>query len=189
MRRLSIALSLALAPAAAMAEGTMPQMDFHNPLTLDQVYWMGAILVVLYVALSRWGLPEIGKVLENRAAVIARDLAAARAAKTAADEAVAMLHETISQARNKARAEVAEMVEKAKARAAANAATLAARLDKNLAESEARIEEARAAALGAIKPVAEATAASIITRLTGAPPADAALSARVDEALAARKAA
>jgi F-type H+-transporting ATPase subunit b len=100
-----------------------------------------------------------------------------------------MLHETISQARNKARAEVAEMVEKAKARAAANAATLAARLDKNLAESEARIEEARAAALGAIKPVSEATAASIITRLTGAPPADAALSARVDEALAARKAA
>jgi F-type H+-transporting ATPase subunit b len=167
----------------------MPQMDFHNPLTLDQIFWMAVILVVLYFSLSRWGLPEIGKVLENRAAVIARDLAAAREAKNEADKAVAALNATIAQARAKARAEVAEVVAKAKARAAANSAALAARLDKNLAESEARIEVARAAALAAIKPVAEATAETILLKLTQVAPAADLLSASVDDALAARKAA
>ena len=74
MRRLAAIALLSLTPAAAMADGTMPQMDFKNPLTLDQLGWMAVILVVLYFLLSRWGLPEMGKVLANRAAAIDRDL-------------------------------------------------------------------------------------------------------------------
>ncbi len=113
----TIALLLS-APTAAMAEGTMPQMDFHNPLTGTQVLWMAVILVVLYAVLARWGLPEVGKVLENRSAVIDRDLAAARGAKTAADEAVAQLNVTIKLARDTAQAQIAAAVAQAKAEAA-----------------------------------------------------------------------
>ena len=51
-RRLTAAAALSLLPAAALAE-TMPQMDFHNPLTTDQIFWMVVILVVLYVVLAR----------------------------------------------------------------------------------------------------------------------------------------
>lgn len=167
----------------------MPQMDFSNPLTGSQVVWMVVILVVLYFTLSRWGLPGVGKVLEHRSAVILRDLAAARTAKTAADQAVTALHATIAQARQKGQAEVAEMLAKAKAEAAASAAALAERLDRDLAASEQRIAAAREAAMAAIKPVAEATAASIILKMTGAPAGAAALSQQVDAALAARKAA
>jgi F-type H+-transporting ATPase subunit b len=76
LRRLAAIAALSLsvaatAPALALAGQTMPQMDFHNPLTVDQVWWMAVILVVLYVTLSRWGLPQIGKVLVTRASVIA----------------------------------------------------------------------------------------------------------------------
>ena len=195
MRRLSTAFLLALAssavimalaPSPARAD-TMPQMDFANPLTLDQVGWMAVIMVVLYFALSRWGLPEIGKVLANRAAVIAADLAAARAAKIAADQAVTELNATIVQARNAAQAEVAKAVTEAKAKAAAEAAALATVLDAKLAESEAQIASARAAALAAIKPVAAEAATDILLRLTGIAPAQDQLASRLDAALRTRK--
>jgi F-type H+-transporting ATPase subunit b len=184
--RLPATIALVLAPAAAMAD-TMPQMDFHNPLTWDQVFWMVVILVALYFALSRWGLPEIGKVLENRAQLIARDLAAARRAKTEADLAVAALNATMAQARQKAQTEVAEMIAKAKSRAAANSAALAERLDRNMAEAEARIDAARAEAMQALKPVAESAALAMLRRLTGGEVNTGAVSARVDDALAAAK--
>jgi F-type H+-transporting ATPase subunit b len=189
MRRLGTTALLMLSPAAALAEGTMPQMDFHNPLTGSQVVWMVVILVVLYFALSRWALPGVGKVLENRSAVILRDLSAARGAKTEADEAVAALHATIAQARQKAQAEVAEMLGQAKAAAAAKAAAQAERLEQDLAASEQRIATARAAAMAAIKPVAEQTAGSIVLKMTGKPVGAETLSEQVDAALAARKAA
>jgi F-type H+-transporting ATPase subunit b len=166
---------------------TMPQMDFHNPLTWDQVFWMVVIMVALYVALARWGLPEIGKVLENRAQAIARDLAAARRAKTEADLAVAALNATMAQARQKAQGEVAEMIAKAKSRAAANSAALAERLDRNLAEAEQRIDTARAAGMRALKPVAEEAARAILRRLTGGELNADAVARRVDDALAAAK--
>lgn len=167
----------------------MPQMDFHNPLTGEQVLWMVVILVVLYLLLARWGLPEMGKVLENRASVIARDLAAARSAKTAADQAVTQLNATMAQARNKAQAQIASAVAQAKAQAALNAAALAASLDAKLAASEAQIDAARAQAMAAIKPVAEVAASTMLSKLTGSVPAAETLARRVDDALAARKAA
>lgn len=190
MRRLSTALLLALTPATAMAdEGKMPQMDFSNPLTLDQVGWMAVIIVVLYLVLSRWGLPQIGKVLENRAAIIARDLAAARTAKLEADRAVALLTATLNSARANAKAEVAKAVADAKAEAGAKAATLNAALDARLDDAEARITAARNAAMAAIKPVASEAAGEILLKLTGSIPAQHELVRRVDDALAARKAA
>lgn len=194
MRKLSTAALLALAPAALMAlvpsgaeADTMPQMDFANPLLLDQVGWMAVILVVLYLLLSRWGLPQIGKVLENRAAVIAADLAAARKAKVEADAAVAALNATIAQARNAAQAEVSKAVTDAKAKASAEAATLAASLEAKLAAAETQIATARAAALAAIKPVAAEAASSILLKLTGTQPAEDQLGPRLDAALSARK--
>jgi F-type H+-transporting ATPase subunit b len=187
MRFLATTALLLLSPAAAMAEGTMPQMDFHNPLTGAQVLWMVVILVVLYFVLARWGLPEVGKVLENREAVILRDLTAAQGAKSAADQAVTQLNATMAQARNSAQAQIAAAVAQAKAEAAVQAAALAAKLDQKLAESEAQIAAARRQALGAIKPVAAEAAGTIMLKLTGTEPASDALGQRVDEALAARK--
>jgi len=78
--------------------------------------------------------------------VIAQDLAAARAAKITADQAVAELNATMSRARNTAGAQVAQAVAQAKADATAQAVALAATLDHKLAESEARITAARSAA-------------------------------------------
>jgi F-type H+-transporting ATPase subunit b len=194
IRRLTTAAFILLPaiamPGMALAESsTMPQMDFKNPLTTDQIFWMVIILVGLYLALQRWALPSVGAVLENRAAIIARDLAAARAAKTAADQAVAALNRELKSARATAQAEIAAAVAAAKAEALAKAAAMSAKLDAQLAESEAQINAARATAMAAIKPVAEETTATMLARLTGQTTEPATIADRVDAAIAARQAA
>jgi F-type H+-transporting ATPase subunit b len=188
-RRLALTSAFVLAPALALAGETMPQMNFQNPLTIDQVGWMVVIMLVLYFLLSRWALPQIGKVLEHRAATITGDLEAARSAKAEADAAVAALNKTMNDARSAAQAEIAEAVAKAKAQARANAVALQAALDAQLEASEAQISAAREAALAAIKPVAADTAAEILAKLTGQTPDTAALVPEIDAAYAALKAA
>ena len=188
-RRLALTAALVLAPALALAGETMPQMNFQNPLPIDQVGWMVVIMLVLYFLLSRWALPQIGKVLEHRAATITGDLEAARSAKAEADAAVAALNKTMNDARSAAQAEIAEAVAKAKAQARANAVALQAALDAQLEASEAQISAAREAALAAIKPVAADTAAEILAKLTGQTPDTAALVPEIDAAYAALKAA
>src|SRR5471032_1665622 len=69
----AIAAGLVTLPSAAMAKG-MPQLDFTTPLILSQVVWGAIIFVVLYILLSRTGLPMVASVLQERAAKIAKDL-------------------------------------------------------------------------------------------------------------------
>ncbi len=194
MRRIAVTAALSLsaaaaAPAAAFAQQTMPQMDFRNPLTLDQVWWMVVILIVLYFTLSRWGLPQIGQVLAHRDAVIAADLEAARTAKAQADATVAALNRTMNDARNSAQADIAQAVEAAKAKARTLAQAQQAALDAELDKSEAEITAAREAALAAIKPVAADTAAVILAKLTGKTPDAGQLAPEIDSAYQARVAA
>ena len=186
MRRLVLpALILAALPAAAMAEG-MPQLDFANPLTTWQVYWGAAIFIVLYVLLSRVGLPKVGAVIEERAVKIAADLEAAKGQKAQADAAVADLTATIQRSRAEAQGEINQAVDQAKKAAAQQAATLNARLESQLKAAETRINEARSAAMSALHQVATDTATTVISRLTGTTPDPRRVDGAVAAALTAR---
>jgi F-type H+-transporting ATPase subunit b len=179
-----MAVGLLVAPGAAWAEG-MPQLDFSTPLTTSQVYWGAAIFIVLYLLLSRVGLPKVGAVIEQRAVHIAADLDAAKTQKAQADAAVAELTATIQRSRAAAQGEINQAVDQAKAAAAEQATALNARLETQLRAAETQINAARAAALGALHQVAAETASTVIARLTGA----AADLPRVDAAVAAALAA
>ncbi|PPQ34625.1 F0F1 ATP synthase subunit B family protein [Rhodopila globiformis] len=173
-------------PAVALAAEGMPQLDLANPLTTSQVIWGAIIFVVLYQVLTRNGLPLVASVLDERAARISMDLDGARAAKARADAGVADAREATAKARAEAQGAIAAAVEEAKKAAAAQAETLNARLEKQLADSEAQITAARAAAMGAIRQVATDTAATVVNRLTGISPDQGRLGAAVWSALAAR---
>lgn len=179
---------LASAADAAEKKGGMPQLDFANPLTIAQVVWAALILIVMYLLLSRWALPQVGAVLEMRANRIRADLEAAQAAKGAADAAVAEVIEATRQAQATASAEINAAVATAKEAAAAQSAVLNARLETQLADAERRITAARGAAMGALRSVATETAAAVVTRLVGDAPAGGAVERAVDAALAARRA-
>jgi F-type H+-transporting ATPase subunit b len=181
----ALLMALMTAPGEAWAEG-MPQLDFSTPLTTSQVYWGAAIFVVLYLLLSRVGLPKVGAVIEQRAVHIAADLDAARLQKAQADAAVAELTVTMQRSRAEAQGEINHAVDQAKAAAAEQATALNARLEAQLRAAEGQINAARAAALGALHQVATDTANTVIARLTGAPADAGRVDAAVASALAAR---
>ena len=155
--------------ASTPTGGGMPQLNFHNPLTLDQVGWMIVIFAVLYVLLWLWALPLVAGVVEDRAASIKSDLEAAQQAKAAADAAVLELTRATREAHAAAQARIAEAVGRARAEAAEQARIANQRLDAQLGEAEARIGQARQAAMGALRDVARETTEAIVTRLIGHP--------------------
>jgi F-type H+-transporting ATPase subunit b len=180
-----VAAGLLMLPAAAMAEG-MPQLDFSTPLTLSQVVWGAIIFAVLYVLLSRTCLPMVASVLEERATKISRDLDEARAAKASADAGMTEADQATAKARAESQAAIAAALEGAKKAAATQSETLNLRLEKQLQDAEAQIAQARASAMNALRQVATETAATVLTRLTGASPDAARLNRAIESALAAR---
>ncbi len=180
-----LAAGLLMLPAAAMAKG-MPQLDFSTPLTLSQVVWGAIIFIVLYIMLSKTGLPMVASVLEERATKIAKDLNEARAAKARADAGMAEADQATAKARAESQAAINAALEEAKNAAAAQAETLNARLEKQLHDAETQIAQARASAMSAIRQVATETAATVVARLTGMSPNSAQVENAVSSALAAR---
>ena len=172
-------------PAAAMAEG-MPQLDFKTPLTISQVVWGAIIFIVLYIILSRTGLPMVESVLKERATTIAKDLDEARAAKARADDGMKEADQATAKARAESQAAINAALEEAKTAAAAQAEVLNTRLEKQLQESETQIAQARASAMSALRQVATETAATVVTRLTGKEPDAGRLDSAIGSALTAR---
>ena len=170
MKRAKLAvatLAVLVAGSGVASADTMPQLDFANKLLTAQVVWGALIFAGFYALVSRWGLPKIGSILEMRAETIARDLNQARDARNDADRAVAELTEARKKAYAQSQAAIAEASQKAKKAAAEQAAAQEARLDAQLAESEAQIGAARAAAMGALRDVATDTALAVVSRLIG----------------------
>jgi F-type H+-transporting ATPase subunit b len=180
-----LSAGLLLVPVAARAAG-MPQLDFSSPLTISQVVWGAIIFALLYFILARKGLPLVASVLDERASKIAHDLEGARAAKLSADAGMAEAQAATAKARAEGQAAVSAAVNEAKAAAAAQAESLNARLEAQLQESETQIAQARASAMGAIRQVARDTATTVVTRLTGAPPAAGIVDAAIASAMDAR---
>ena len=111
----------------------MPQLDFANPLTTSQVVWGAIIFAVLYIVLSRFALPKVGEVIEERARHIASDLETAQAAKARSDEAAKQVADATAKARAEAQAAINAALDAAKQEAAARIAALNERLEKQLA--------------------------------------------------------
>ncbi|MGH7715721.1 MAG: F0F1 ATP synthase subunit B [Vulcanimicrobiaceae bacterium] len=165
---LAVALSAA-SSSIAVAEGKMPQMDFANPLTFSQVVWMAVIMIVLYVLVAHWGLPQIGGVIESRKRRIADDLEVASRARTEASRIVADFEQAIRDAHSESQAAIARAMANAKEKAHLEEETLKTRLEADLARVKSEIEQTRRAAVAVIRPVAEDVARTLVERLTGRP--------------------
>lgn len=164
----------------------MPQLDFHNPLTISQVVWMFLIFGTLYLLMARWALPLVTEVVDSRAARIAADLEIARTAKAQADAAVAELTASMHSAHVEAQTAIAAALTQAKEAAAREAHDAHQLLDKRLNEAESRIDQARQAAMGALRQVAAETTHLIIDRVTGQAATATVVDNAVDQALLAR---
>ena len=127
----------------------MPQLD--PAVWPTQLFWLAITFGILYLVIWRLALPRIADVLEARQRKLDDDLKKAAALK---DEAEAIMAE-YEKMRADAQASAHDVLQKAqdemKAEAERQSQEVASKLSKQTAEAEARIAEAKAAALAGLE--------------------------------------
>ena len=161
----------------------MPQIAQLSETFAGQVFWSLLFFGFIFFVIGRGMVPRVMATVETRGRQIATDLAAAEAARSAADAEEEAWRLRV----NMQRADAQALLAKAKAEAAkATETRLAesnAELDAKVSAAEAGIAAARANALGEIEAVAADAAADIVKRLAGFQPDGATTRAAVKEAL------
>lgn len=162
----------------------MPQIEQLSEVLSSQVFWLLVFFGLTFLVVGLGMVPKVMSTVDLRDRQIADDLAAAQAARDAADSE----EEAWRKRENENRAAAQGLIAEAKAKAAkASETKLAkaqAKLDKQLAEAEAGIDAARASAMAEIEGVAADAARDIVARIAGTEVESAAAEAAVKEVMA-----
>ncbi len=144
----------------------MPQLQQIDTF-LSQVVWLAIAFVVLFVVLRTIALPKIQATLEARRDRIEGDLDRAQTLRQEAEQVLAEYEAAMAEGRDRAQSAIRDAVEDGKARAAQAHEALAGRLAEDIRKAEARIETARAEAVGNIREVAVDVVQAAAQRLIG----------------------
>ncbi|NIJ07027.1 F-type H+-transporting ATPase subunit b [Sphingomonas vulcanisoli] len=145
----------------------MPQIDQIAAIYASQLFWLVLVFALIYFGIGRAMLPKIQRTVDDRSAKISGDLAAAEAARAAADAAEGAYLAKLNDSRGKAQAQAAA----AKAQATLATEQRLKSADAQIAErtfhAERALADRRDAALGEIEGVAIEAAQEIVARITG----------------------
>lgn len=143
----------------------MPQFDpTHFP---SQIFWLVVTFVALYLIVSKFAIPRVGEILEQRARLIQDDLDRAQHLKAETDAAIAAYEKAMADARGQARDVMLAATNELKAIGDQKTAAVSAEVSKQIADAEGRIAKAKQDALGQIKTIAADTAREAVNRLAG----------------------
>ncbi len=146
-----------------------------------QLLWLAITFAVLYTLMSRLVLPRLTGIIENRRAMIAKDLDDAAAMKTRAEEAGTAYEKALAEARARAQALAQETRAKLTAEAEAKRKALEADLAARLAQAESAIAAKKAEAMSNVRGIARETAIAIVERLIGRAPPPQAVDSALDQ--------
>jgi F-type H+-transporting ATPase subunit b len=145
----------------------MPQIAQLSATYASQIFWALIFFGFVFFVIGRGFVPGVMATVANRDKQIADDLAAAQAARRAAEATEAAWKDTSA----KQRAEAQGLIGAAKAQAAketeARLAEAAKVIDARVAQADAAIAAARAGALDEIETVASEAAGDIVAKLAG----------------------
>ncbi len=147
-----------------------------------QILWFAIAFIFLYWFMSKRALPQIGKVIDDRKARIARDLDDATEKQQQADAAAAAHEKTLAEARANAQALAQSARDAAAAEAETRRKALDGELGAKIAEAEKQIAATRARAMTSVADIARDAASAIVERLGGRAADPAAVKAAVDQA-------
>jgi F-type H+-transporting ATPase subunit b len=162
----------------------MPQIDQIAETLTSQVFWLLLFFGLTFVVVGLGMVPKVMGTVELRDQQIAGDLAAAQAARDAADTEEAAWRQRENANRAAAQALIGEAKAKAAAASAAKLAEASVHLDARLAAAEVAIDAARGSAMAEIEAVAADAARDIVARVAGANVEPAAAEAAVREVMA-----
>ena len=161
----------------------MPQIEQILTTYASQIFWLLIVFGLVYLTIGRGMLPKIESTVDDRNNRIAGDLAAAEAARRAADE----LEEAQRVRLEANRAEALKVTQAAKDASAREAEAKLKAADADIArrsdEAEARLREATQSALSEIETVAAEAARDLVARLSGVSVSEAEAAAAVKKAL------
>ena len=149
----------------------------------SQLIWFAIAFGALYLLMSRFALPRIANILEERHDRIADDREEA-SRLTAESEAAAVAYEkALASARGKAQGIAGETRDKLSAEAEAKRKALEAELSVMLSSAEVQIAATKDAAMSNVRGIAIDAAGTIVSELIGEAPAAHAVEAAVDTAI------
>jgi F-type H+-transporting ATPase subunit b len=181
---LATILSGPVLAAVVEGEAKLPQLDIQT--YPSQIFWLIVSFIVLYFLVSKFAVPRISDVLEERQERITDDLDKAETLKKESEQVRSEYEKALDEARDKAHAatrEAQDAVAKSGAKAEAEAQ------DKVLAilkDAEARIATARTEAIGNVRSVARDVAGDAVTKLTGVEVASDVIDRVIDAAMEGR---
>lgn len=162
----------------------MPQLDVST--FAPQLVWLAITFIVLYLLMSKIGLPQVGAIIEARRKRLDDDLARAAEIKAEAEAVVANYQRTMADARAQAQAAIKKRTDQFAAEAAERQRQLAEALAEQTRAAEREIGVAKERAFTEIRSVAIDVTRSVAEKLTGSGADEAKLAPAVDRAMAER---
>lgn len=146
----------------------MPQIEQIAATYASQIFWTLLTFGFVFLVVGLGMLPKVLSTVDERDKTVSDDLAAAEAARAAADAAEEQWRTQDNAARETVQKRIADARAKGSAKAEKTLATAAAKIDAKITEAETRIAEASVAAATEIEAVAAEAAQDIVARLSGA---------------------
>ncbi|MBO9621347.1 MAG: ATPase [Sphingomonas sp.] len=146
----------------------MPQIEQIAATYASQIFWTLLTFGFVFLVVGLGMLPKVLSTVDERDKTVSDDLAAAEAARAAADAAEERWRTQDNDARAAVQKRIADARAKGTAKAEKTLAAAGAKIDAKIAEAEARIAAASEAASAEIEAVATDAARDIVDRLSGA---------------------
>lgn len=146
----------------------------------SQLLWLALTFGALYYYMSKKLLPKVGAVIQDRKALIAKDLDDATAMQQKADAAAEAHQKALAEARAKAQSLAQAARDQLAAESDARRKALDAELAEKFGAAERQIAETRTQAMANVGSIARDAAGAIVERLIGRSVSADAVAAAVD---------
>ena len=142
----------------------MPQLDFST--FLPQIFWLFISLSFLYIVLSRYALPRVSDVIEERNDIIAQDIDSAKEYSAESEKASEELSLKLSEAKISSQNLINKSLQKIKEDNEIKKSSLIKEINNEISEAESEIIEKKETALNEISSISEILAIEMLEYLS-----------------------
>ena len=142
----------------------MPQLDFST--FLPQIFWLFISLSFLYIVLSRYALPRVSDVIEERKDIIAQDIDSAKEYSAESEKAIEELNLKLSEAKANSQNLINKSLQSIKEDNEIKKSSLIKEINNEILEAESKIKEKKETALDEVSSISETLAIEMLENLS-----------------------
>ena len=142
----------------------MPQLDFST--FLPQIFWLFISLSFLYIVLSRYALPRVSDVIEERKDIIAQDIDSAKEYSEESEKAIEELNLKLSEAKTSSQNLINKSIQDIKEDSEIKKSSLIKEINNEILEAESKIKEKKETALDEASSISETLAIEMLKNLS-----------------------